>query len=816
MLRRLIAKLLHRKPAPGSLIHEKWESGFRSGKNRRIEEAEEEHFSARSERGAFLLELRRRHLFAWALNESYRYRNFVADMEISLDAENGHSAVGAVFRYVNEENYYYALVSNSGRFRLDVVFNGNPMTLIPWLEIPLEEEHFTLRIIAHNDNLSFYLDQEWIAEIDDETVDSGYLGFAAQNYGEQDVARARLHRIALDSRPVEVEVYYYRWTRFIRPKPERRIALARRLFGFEQYTVALIQLRRAFADKEPGAEDRFFTAECYISLHMYENALTEVEKVLELNPRHREARLEKANLFYLENRFLDAKEYLSLIIEDFPDNAVLHNLFGNVEFALGNWEEAAEQYTKALELEPEMPIFALNAARALDNAERNDRAAKLFINAARLFFRQEGFDDLLPIFARLEELDPNNPELRALKGKTAFQNGDFLTARRYFEELIERREAQSDVYFLRGILQSGEGDWNAAVSSLQKAVEREPEEALYRMKLAEALYYAGEDPQEELAKARELDPDNGWIHNLDGLIAFEEGSSEKAESLFRKAWDQLPGEEEVILNYSQLLYQSRGLEEALRVFPEDDEISAALANQRGNLLAIEGRYEEAREWYRKALDEEPRNPVFLENIAALLFEMEQINEAEDYLRKQLEIQPSSRGYALMGRITSEKGELRRAEQAYREAIRSDADAVWVRLELAELLYRFGRWKEAIEQAEAAYGSEADGKAREFVAQVREEYEVRYECAQCGREWWVPKDIPEQSRVRIHGEPSGESPAGRCASCARVYCVACAIEHMQNSRFVCAHCGERLKLNDDGLKYLAVRYAESEGREHNAK
>jgi transcription initiation factor IIE alpha subunit len=31
--------------------------------------------------------------------------------------------------------------------------------------------------------------------------------------------------------------------------------------------------------------------------------------------------------------------------------------------------------------------------------------------------------------------------------------------------------------------------------------------------------------------------------------------------------------------------------------------------------------------------------------------------------------------------------------------------------------------------------------------------------------------------------------------------------MQENRFVCAECGERLKLNDDGLKYLAVRYAE---------
>lgn len=807
MLRRLIAKLLHRKPAPGSLIHEKWETGFQTGKHQRLQETEEEGFAAGRSRGMFTLELRRSHLFAWVLNQTYRYRNFVLDMEMEFDEKNGHSAAGAVFRYVNRENYYYALVSNRGRFRLDVVFNGNPMPLIPWLEVPLEQEHFSLRIIAHNNNLSFYLDREWIAEIDDETVDAGYLGFAGQNYGEGETASLGLHRIALDSRPMEVEVLYYRWTRFIKPDPERRIRLARRLFGFEQYTVALIQLRRAFADKEPSADDRFFAAECYINLGLYDSALQEVEQVVETDPQHREARLEKANLLYLVNRFLDAKRYLAEIIEDFPGNAVLHNLYGNVEFALGNWAEAAQQYNRARELEPEMPIFSLNAARAFDNSGDERRAAELFLTAARLFFRQEAMEDLPPVFARLEELDPENPELRELKGKAAFQNGDFLMARRYFEQLIERSEAQSDIYFLEGILQSSEGSWKDAVTSFRAAVEQEEGEALYWMKLAEALYYAGTDPQEALARARELEPQNGWIRNLDGLIAYEEDRLSDAEELLRRAWETLPEETEVVLNYSQVLYDSRGIEAALAVFPDDEELSAALANQKGNLLAADSRYEDALEQYRKAVREEPRNPVFLENIAALLFEMEQINEAEDYLRKQLEVSPTPRGYAVMGRIASEKGELRRAEQAFREALRGDAGAVQVRLELAELLNRFGRWQEAIEQAEAAYGSVAEEKAQDFVRRVKEEYEVRYECAQCGREWWVPKDIPEQSRVRLYGEPSGESPAGRCPSCARVYCVACALEHMQNSRFVCAHCGERLKLNDDGLKYLAVRYAE---------
>jgi tetratricopeptide (TPR) repeat protein len=812
MLRRLLAKLLHRKPAPGSIAHEKWESTFTRGKNRRFQVVDTDRYAARNERGFFRLQLRRSRHFAWVLNEMYRYRNFVLDLDIEFGEENGHSAAGAVFRYVNEENYYYALISNHGYFRLDVVFNGNPITLIPWLEIPLQEERFLMRVIAHNDNLSFYLDKEWIAEIDDETVASGYVGFAAQNYEERDHAELRFNRVALESRPVEVEVLYYRWTRFIHPDPERRITLARRLFGFEQYTAALIQLRRAFADREPTAEEHFFTAECQLNLRLYDSALQEVEAALEIDPEYREARLEKANLLYLQNRFLEDKEYLGEIIDDFPENAVLHNLFGNVEFALGNWNEAAERYLWARELEPEMPIFTLNAARAFDNAGRDEKAAELYTAAARLFFRQEGLDDLPPIFARMAELDPENPEIIALRGKTAFQQGDFSRARMFFDRLIERGEERSDIYFLRGVLQVREGAWESAAASLGRAVELEPAEALYWMKLAEARYHAGEDPGEALERARELDPENGWIFNLAGLIDLEEGRPEEAEAHLHRAYETLSGESEVLLNYSQVLHSLYGLEEALRIFPDDEEIGAALANQKGNLFAAEQRFEDALTWYRRAVSEEPENPVFLENIAALLFEMEQINEAEDYLRKLLELHPTARGYALMARIAAEKGELSRAEQAYREALRSDSGAVWVRIELAEVLYRFGRWQEALEHAEAAYGSEAEARAREFVTRVREEHEIRYQCSKCGREWWVPKDIPEQSRVRLHGEPSGESPAGRCPSCGNVYCVACAMEHMEESRFVCLNCGERLKLNDDGLKYLVMRYVRGEEEE----
>jgi len=92
-----------------------------------------------------------------------------------------------------------------------------------------------------------------------------------------------------------------------------------------------------------------------------------------------------------------------------------------------------------------------------------------------------------------------------------------------------------------------------------------------------------------------------------------------------------------------------------------------------------------------------------------------------------------------------------------------------------------------------------------INRIRDITEEHFECAECGRKWWVPRDIPEQSQVRLYGEPPGEMPAGICPSCGRVYCVACASGHMENQRFLCASCGGPLKLSKNGLKYLALQY-----------
>ena len=804
MLRWIMSRLGRKKPEEGDLREEKWKSNFSILKKKRFIEENTDSFKAVHSHNAFRVELKRSNLFAWALFSPFQYKNFVVETDITIDPGNGHSAAGLQFRYKDEENHYYALISNKGFFRFDVVFNGNPSPLIPWLEIPSPKGHssFRFRLIAHNDSFSFYLNDQWIAEISDETFDTGLLTFAAQNYDDKEHASYELARMMLESRPVEVEVWYYRWTKVIPAEPQRRVALARRLYGQGHFTAALVQLRRAFHTAEPDGDELFLLAETYLGLGMYPEALDHIEESLQRDPHPPEAQHEKANILYLQNRFLEARDYIEGIINSFPENAALWNLYGNSEYALGRWSAATEKYLKAVELDNGLPIFQLNAARALDRSGDVDRGSGYYAEAARLFFRQGAFEELPFILEQIKRIDPENPLAAAVRAKLLFQESDFEAAEEIFLWLIDRGEAESEIEFLQGLIHMRRAEYADGVRCFNRAIDKAPDFYLYWLKRAECEYLMGEDSVEALSKAQALQPENGWVHNLAGLIRLEKGEYKEAEGLLAEAHTLLPEETEVTINYSAVLFELKGLESALEILTGED---GPTYNQRGNLYAESGLLEDASEAYRIAVQLQPEDTVFRENYAAALWDGGYINGAEEQLAKLLEVGPTSRAYELVTKIAMEKGEYQRALAAGKAGLEIEPESLKLKLLHAQSAMHSGEMEAARIEAEQLLGTILESEAYEILNRIRDIREERFECAECGREWWVPRDIPEQNLVRLYGEPPGEMPAGKCPSCGRVYCVACATEHMENRRFVCPECGEALKLSENGLKYLALHY-----------
>ena len=216
--------------------------------------------------------------------------------------------------------------------------------------------------------------------------------------------------------------------------------------------------------------------------------------------------------------------------------------------------------------------------------------------------------------------------------------------------------------------------------------------------------------------------------------------------------------------------------------------------------ALEDLLERAAKEYEAATALDPGKAEYQTNLAAAYLELERFGDAEERLRRALDLGPEPRAYLLAGNLGAVYGDRIRAEAAYR-----------LGLELAPgdsaLLFALGRsylsgGKSAkAEECRARLADVDPGRAARLGEEILEATTVRTACASCGRVWRSPRVLPAQSAASIRAMPPDDSPAGACPTCGRVFCIACRKGHLAENRFTCPSCGEALKLSDDRLRYL---------------
>ena len=817
-----IKKLFSKETGPeqGSVVEELWMAVFPGEKTGRFLARDEDSHAASYEGGALDLVLRRNELFAWTEAPVYRYGDFAAETELEFGKDCPYSSCGLLFRFSDDSNFYALLVSNRGYVRLDAVFNGKPRTLVAWTECPVSlSSSFRLRLIARGPHIVVSIDGYWVLEAVDETFRSGFLAFAAQNYGEEGTkektaeARFRMRSLLVESRLPEVEAWYYRFNYVEGPGAEARCRLAGSLFAMGEWLAAAVQLRKAEKLHSLAPEEQFLKAEVCLRLELYDEAEGAIDACLASGPAddtRARAVEEKANLLYLRGHYPELRDYARERLAKDPENARLWTLSGHACFNLGDYIGAAEEYARAAGLEPDQPLCRMNEARAREQAGDRQGAARAYLAAARGFFEAEADDDLALALARLEELDRHNPALEGMKAKVLFRKGKKKEARTAIEKLVDAGTEDSAIHYLAGLLEVETGRRIKALPHFEKAASLEPAYPLYAFRLAESLFLLGRpEATGAIAKALELDPAGGWTCNLAAMAilagAGPDGTglslaqASEARRLLEAARAALPGKVEPVVNLAELesLLGNHGAALAsLKAFPED----AAARNQAGNILVREGRVDEALREYRRATALDPSVPDYLLNLASTYLETENYSDAEDCVRKALERGATPRAYLLAGDIALVYGDWVRAEAAYRVGLEAAPGDPALLLSLARTYLGARKHRKAEETARLL--AEADPvRAEAFSREYLDATTEAISCASCGRPWRVPWDLPAQSGASIRGMPPDESPAGACPRCGKVYCIACRKADLQDNRFTCPDCGETLKLSDNRLRWL---------------
>lgn len=166
----------------------------------------------------------------------------------------------------------------------------------------------------------------------------------------------------------------------------------------------------------------------------------------------------------------------------------------------------------------------------------------------------------------------------------------------------------------------------------------------------------------KLERARKADPNYPTVHNMLGLLYQRLGEHGKAEDSFEEGLRLAPSNANLLNNYGQFLCNQNRYEEALEAFeksgknPLNENPARALTNA-GTCALLNNDIARAEEYYRQALQRNPRHPLALLHMADIQYDNGEFLSARGYLQRHLEVaRHSARSLWLGIRIERELGD----------------------------------------------------------------------------------------------------------------------------------------------------------------
>ncbi|WP_038106755.1 tetratricopeptide repeat protein, partial [Treponema pedis] len=700
-----------------------WEADFSKKTQARFSEERGDGYEAlfkTEDTGSFFsLELKRKHLYAWTLNNMFRYKDFVLDAEIELPKfkedtvkninDNGRTdnagacAAGLLFRHISDKAFYALLISDKGWVRLDAVVNSTPMPIIGWTK-PLCEilnSVFKVKIICAGTGITILINNTWLGKFDSDIVQAaGKIAFAGQNWETYPQVQFKLKSFKIVSEALLVETADSAANAPETISAESYINLATTYFGMGQYVAAIYQIKQAWKLREPVFQDYILAGRIYFAQHLLEEAEKEFLNASELEPDNVEVMQELASVYYRGNKIKELKTLFKKIPQTrIKSSVLLCSLKGHLLNAEGKHEEAAEMYGAAFNLEPTKGLLKYNEANELSLAGKREEAVQAYIKAGNLFLAGEEYKDMADVINALERLDPDNENTLSLAGKFYYAIENKTEALKNIKKLCAGKTKDSAIWYLYGLLLQAEDsekcedkNANEAIKAFKKAFKLEPEAGLYAFRLAEALYLNGEDCSDILAEAERLDTGNGWVYNLKGLCAMDKDDFSTAEAELEKARKILPDEIVILENYMEAVRLQGRLKECAPLF-DIEAGTADLAAERNrarafhifaNALFFDEEYEQADVWYQKAIKLRPADAELLTDKAENSLQIGFLNDADDLLVKALDMEPSERIYRLIAVVAAEKGDYARAEITLRTAMEELGESEELKADLENL------------------------------------------------------------------------------------------------------------------------------------
>ena len=274
------------------------------------------------------------------------------------------------------------------------------------------------------------------------------------------------------------------------------------------------------------------------------------------------------------------------------------------------------------------------------------------------------------------------------------------------ESIAQIKEQFLDAYsFLRaGMANERTGNYPGAVRAYRRGLEVEPENVELLNSLGFSLFQQGKSDEAIIAleKALEVDPQHSKAHNNMALASIDLGELEIAEAHYRESLAIEP--QPAIYNDLGFVMERQGLpDEAVEFYRKAIELDPKSASAHANLagtLARAGRFADSERHFEAALAIEPSTSIHM-GLAYVQAQQGRPDEAAASLRSAIEAEPTNAvAYDRLAKLQLDQGEVEEAAATYQRLVRQRPSAAAHRA-LANLLTRLGRIDEANRELERA-------------------------------------------------------------------------------------------------------------------
>jgi tetratricopeptide (TPR) repeat protein len=432
---------------------------------------------------------------------------------------------------------------------------------------------------------------------------------------------------------------------------------AKSLFDEGKLKKAEIEYKNALQVNQNLADAWYGLAKIHERRQEWRKAYATLNKIRDFDPNHVNGRIMLAQILLASNQIDQALQDATEVMEMAPDDSRVHSLMAAVQFRLDNFESAQVSVNRALEIDPDNVEAVLVRARVLMAEQKLDQALLVLDEALQgdaenislYLMKIQAYQELKDrkavetVYQKLIEIYPDNVSYRHALVSHYMRDNEVDKAEKVLEEIIqldpdnieEKARLASFKFRYRSV--------DDAIALMRQYIEQNSEQYRFRFDLAE-IYERNQQPAEAARIYNAIVEDDGLkqngleARNKLALLDIKAGKLDNARQLVNEVLAHDKANENALLLLAGFKINDEEYDAAiidLRTVLRDNPRSAKALGLLGQAYSIKGSNELAIESYTKAYQLNPGTPAIANQLARMLLQRSNPQQADDILQRSI-------------------------------------------------------------------------------------------------------------------------------------------------------------------------------------